>query len=612
MPALRLLPLLFLCACSIKQPLVPIAVPALRGLVRGGQQPVSGSTIQLYAVSTTGDGSAATPLLNPAPQSDSFGNFNITGTYTCPSASSLVYILAIGGNPGLAVGTDNSAISLMAALGPCGNLSSTTFININEITTVAAINPLAPFTTSPYAIGSSATDSGSLAQAFILASQYANTSTGTSPGVGVPAGLNVPTAAIDTLTDILATCVNSAGGTAGDLTSCGNLFSYTTPSGTAAATDTLTAALYVASSPTLNTAALFNLSIPSAPFQPVLTVAPPDFSTGLVVNSGLQPSASTVSFASSVVGSTPGTQSLTLTNNSQSPITLSGISIYGINVADFTQTNNCPASLAAAATCTSQITFTPSAPGVRKAVISIANGSANSPLLIGLSGIGTTQAITAVQILSANPASVAVGSANTTVTLTGNGFTSFSIVYLNSSPQPTTFISAQSVSFTLSAQYLGYAGSLSLTVRNPSISNTFALPVVNPLPTLTSISPATVVAGSPAFSLTVNGSGISTATTVMVNGVSHSISYPNSTTSATVTVNAAEVAAVGTLGVTLIKSHSWWWNLRVAATAGHYRTQSAANAQLFDARYRFGSCSQPSLCLGEFGLDDESQQHRGD
>ena len=550
---LRLLPLLFLCACSIKQPLVPIAVPALRGLVRGGQQPVSGSTIQLYAVGTTGDGSSATPLLNPAPQSDSYGNFNITGTYTCPSASSLVYILATGGNPGLAVGTDNSAISLMAALGPCGNLSSTTFININEITTVAAINPLAPFTTSPYAIGSSPTDSGILAQAFTLANQYANTSTGTSPGLGVPVGVIVPTAAIDTLADILATCVNSAGGTAGDLTSCGNLFSFTTPSGTAAATDTLTAALDVASSPTLNTAALFTLPIPSAPFQPVLTVAPPDFSTGLIVNSGLQPSASTVSFAISVLGSPPGVQSLTLTNNSQSPITISGISIYGINAADFTQTNNCPASLAAAATCTSQITFTPSATGVRKAVISIVNGSVNSPLLVGLSGIVTNQAITAPQLLSISPASVFVGSPGATITITGTGFTSSSTVYFKNFPQPTTYISPQSVSFTLGAQYLSNVGSYSLTARNSSfISNALTLQVVNPLPTLISISPAIVIAGSPSFSLTVSGSGISNASSVVVNGVSHQVSFPNGATSATVTINASEIAAIGTLGVTIV------------------------------------------------------------
>jgi hypothetical protein len=38
-------------------------VTGMPGLVHGGQQPVIGATIQLYAVGTTGYGSAATPLL---------------------------------------------------------------------------------------------------------------------------------------------------------------------------------------------------------------------------------------------------------------------------------------------------------------------------------------------------------------------------------------------------------------------------------------------------------------------------------------------------------------------------------------------------------------------
>ena len=549
----RLLPLFFLTGCSTNQPIVLKAGSALHGQVHGGQQPVTGATIQLFAVGTTGDGSTATPLLDPVPQTDSNGSFHITGTYTCPSASSLVYIVATGGNPGLAPGTNNAAISLMAALGPCGNLSAATFITVNEITTVVSANALAPFVTSPFAIGSSAADSASLASAFNLANMFANTATGASPGLSVPTGTTVPTAEIDTLANILAACINSAGGTAGDLSNCGNLFSLTTPAGTTAATDTFTAALHLAVSPTLNTAALFNLSSGFAAFQPSLASAPMDFSLGLGVNSGLQPSASTVPFASATAGSGTSVQSLTLTNNGPSAIALSSISINGLNGGDFTQTNNCPASLASNATCAVQLTFGPSATGVRVALLSVANNGSNSPLLVELTGMGTNP-VSAPQLLSVSPNSVTVGSPNTTITLAGTGFTQSSVVYLSNIAQPTTFLSTQSVSFTLGAQYLTNTGSPSVYVRSAGyVSNYLTLPIVNPVPTLTAISPTAITAGSPNFSLTVTGAGISNSSTVLVNGVSHSVSYTGGNT-ATVSVNATEVTAVGNLNVTVVNT----------------------------------------------------------
>ena len=553
--ALRFAPLFFLTACSTNQPTFSTAVPVLHGRVRGGQQPVTGSTIQLYTVGTTGDGSSATPLLNPAPKTDSNGNFNITGTYTCPSTSSLVYILATGGNPGLTPSINNQAISLMAALGPCGNLSASTFIHINEVTTVASVNPLAPFTTSPSAIGSSATDAATLASAFTLASEFADSSTGSVPGHGVPNGTTTPIATINIVADILASCVNSPGGTAGDLTTCGNLFSLTTPTGTSPAADTLTAALHLAVNPTLNTAALFNLSPPRAPFQPSLGVVPSDFSLGLVVNSGLQPSVSTLTFASSSIGSTSSAQSLDLTNNSSSPVALSTISINGIDGAEFAQTNDCPASLPAEATCTVQVTFAPSATGARIAVLSVANSSSNSPLLISLSGLATASVVvTSPQLVSTSPASVNVGSPDTTVVVAGSGFTSASIVYIYGFAQPTTFLSAQSISFILPAQYLTSSGSVSLIVRNPGYdSNTLALPVINPVPVLTSISPTSVTAGSPNFSLTLNGSGLSNNSTVLINSISHPVSSISDTT-ATIIVDATEVTAIGSLPVTVVNS----------------------------------------------------------
>ena len=123
--------------------------------------------MQLYAVGANGDGSAATPLLSPAAVTDASGNFNITGAYACPAGNPLAYMVATGGDPG--VGTSNPELSLMAALGACGSLSASTYIVINELTTVGAVYPLAAFMGSASAIGSGTGDAGAPASAFTLA-----------------------------------------------------------------------------------------------------------------------------------------------------------------------------------------------------------------------------------------------------------------------------------------------------------------------------------------------------------------------------------------------------------------------------------------------------------
>jgi hypothetical protein len=95
----------------------------IRGNVHGGQQPVANSTIRLYTVGTTGDGSSATPLLTQTVTSDANGNFSITGLYSCTNAT-YVYFTATGGNPGLP--SANPDIALMNAFGPCSSLNTGT------------------------------------------------------------------------------------------------------------------------------------------------------------------------------------------------------------------------------------------------------------------------------------------------------------------------------------------------------------------------------------------------------------------------------------------------------------------------------------------------------
>ena len=258
---------------------------ALQGKVFGGQQPVIGATIQLYAASVSGYASAASPLIASSVTSGNDGSFSITGTYTCPSASSLVYITASQGNPG---SSNNPNLAMMAALGPCGNLSSSTFVFIDEVTTVGSVWALSPFMTGSANVGSTASNVIGLTNAFADVNTLVNTATGVAPGPALPSGASVSEAEIDTLADILATCINSGGGTAGDGSACGSLFAAANPGGTpgSAPTNTITAAMNIAQHPTLNIGSLYALVAATAPFQPTLASQPNDFTIAVNFTGG--------------------------------------------------------------------------------------------------------------------------------------------------------------------------------------------------------------------------------------------------------------------------------------------------------------------------------------
>ena len=178
--------------------------------------------------------------------------------------------------------------------------------------------------------------------------------------------------------------------------------------------------------------------------------------------------------------------------------------------------------------------------------VQVADQSGNPTPISG----GFSIAIGAPQLQSVSPSSIPTGSTNTTVRLTGLGFGPTTTIYLNGLSVSTTYVSNQSVSFILGPQ--SYTGSLTVYVRNGSYnSGTLTIPIVNAVPTLTSISPASVIAGAPSFQLTLTGTNISSVTTVLINGVQHTF-FTSTPTSVTVTVNSSEVATVGNLAVTLV------------------------------------------------------------
>lgn len=209
------------------------------------------------------------------------GSFSITGDYTCQPGD-LVYLLATGGNPGLAAGTNNTKLALETALGPCSALTSDTVVQINEVTTVAAAYALNEFQFDGRNLASTSSTQGrlGLTNAFAMANVLVNTATGLAPAEVPSASTVVPQAKINTLANAIASCVNSDGTGA----ACANLFAATTYG--FAPSDTLGAMLQLAFRPYLSPAPVFALSTATAPFQPSLTSAPNDWTLGVLFGGG--------------------------------------------------------------------------------------------------------------------------------------------------------------------------------------------------------------------------------------------------------------------------------------------------------------------------------------
>jgi Putative Ig domain len=256
-----------------------------QGQVLSGGQGVAGATIQIYAAGSTGNGSAATPMLTQAVTTDSAGFFSIAGDYICGQSSTgttiagsnQVYLVATGGS--VFPNPSNSALIMVSAVGNCSNLTATSYTYINELTTAAAAWALAPFSTSSTNIGGSSTNILGIQNAFLDAALLANSTTGNVATLAT--NLSVETGKLNGLADVLFSCTSTSGGSA-----CDALFTAATPSGGTAPADTFTATLNIVKNPGQNVAAVYGTIGSSAPYATTLTAEPNDWTMALTVTGG--------------------------------------------------------------------------------------------------------------------------------------------------------------------------------------------------------------------------------------------------------------------------------------------------------------------------------------
>jgi hypothetical protein len=354
----------------------PFATTAtLSGKIHGGNQPISGATVNLYYAGQSGQGSLATLAATTTSSSDGTGSFSFTknpvngqppngNMYSCPTSTGdpLVYVVATGGNT-LNTGdpsVSNSASVFVAAYGLCSTLSSANFVDMSEVTTVATMAAMQryfnPVTESFGADGigiekiaifstlATISHMVDLASGTAVASTQLNGTNGSVSGVTITATPDIDK--INQLANILSACINTTSGTSAP---CTTLFASAAPPadpisvgrpiGTAPfvpATDVLQALYFILTNPTngstSNLQNIFNLAGGvGAPYQPSLSAAPSDWSISIAYNSSSTCGANGGGFLSSPFDvNVDGTGDLWIANSQAGNGNLTEISPNGV------------------------------------------------------------------------------------------------------------------------------------------------------------------------------------------------------------------------------------------------------------------------------------------
>src|SRR5579875_1199120 len=300
---------------------------AIHGNVHGGVYPIQDATIRLMETQSNGYGGAAKQLLQTTSDSNGYFTFPDTG-WSCDS-NQFAYITVTSGHT--SSNAVNNNVGQIGVIGNCGQaLASQGEIDavevyVSELSTIAAAYALRGFITIDN------TNAASGEQIFNISAPAANNAPSgvcsfTAPTSCVAAGLAhgfqnafnlvdsvnfvgllpsgqarstpptngfayVPQAMINTLGNILQSCVDSPGGAVGNYstyvpggtgsTRCGDLFYSATPPGGTPPTNTLQVAMNMAQYPTNNVSNLYALQPRAVFFTPTLTEVPNDLSLSI-------------------------------------------------------------------------------------------------------------------------------------------------------------------------------------------------------------------------------------------------------------------------------------------------------------------------------------------
>lgn len=160
-------------------------------------------------------------------------------------------------------------------------------------------------------------------------------------------------------------------------------------------------------------------------------------------------------------------------------------------------------------------------------------------------------------VASISPGSVPAGSAAVTLTITGSGFVSSSLVQVGGTAEAATYVSATQLTATVPALQLVNGAKIPVVVVNGSLSsgsaNPTSLEIDNPPPVVSSVSPTTALVGTASAIVTVTGTGFVPFTAINVNGAARATTYINST-QVSAALPTADFAASGSLSLTAVNA----------------------------------------------------------
>jgi hypothetical protein len=295
-----------------------------------------------------------------------------------------------------------------------------------------------------------------------------------------------------------------------------------------------------------------------------------------------QLSATTLAFPVTALGVKSAAKNVTLTNVGTTTLTISGVSITGTNAVDFSQTNTCGTSLAAGASCTISVAFSPTAIGSRTGSVAITDSGGGSPQSIALSGIGTQVKLSATAV--AFPVTpIGTTSASIKVTLTNVGSTALAISGFSlGGVNPTEFTQANNCGTSVAA-----AASCTITVAFKPIAAGVQTATVS-ITDSGGGSPQSVAMSGTGTQLKLSASALTFAgTAVGTTSAAQAVTVTNVSTGAIgvtsialVGINPGDFAQTNTCGTSIPAAASCTITVRFKPTATGTRT---ANLSLTDA-----------------------------